>query len=129
MKKIFFVSFSVLTFIACSHKVISKTSDSSSNGAAPAADKPKAADANALYTSNVKSIFENKCTPCHFPAQGGNKPALDTYAAASSLINECLERVQLKPDERGYMPFRGKKEGLTAAEIDALKAWKAALGK
>ncbi len=126
MKKIFFVSFSVLTFIACSNKVISKTSGSTSNP--PAADKPKA-DAGALYTSNIKSILENKCTPCHFPNQGGNKPPFDTQAAASSNIDEILVRVQLKPDERGYMPFKGKKEGLTAAEIASLKEWKAALGK
>ena len=120
MKKIFFVSISVLFFIACSNKVISKTSTTS--------DKPKA-DAGALYASNIKSILENKCTPCHFPNQGGNKPPFDSEAAAGNNIDEILVRVQLKPDERGYMPFRGKKEGLTAAEIASLKEWKAALGK
>ena len=124
MKKVFFVSFSVLTFIACSHKVISSTSSSS----ASSSEKPKA-DANAMYTSTIKAILEAKCTPCHFPSQGGNKPAMDSYTAASSQIDEMLVRVQLKPDERGYMPFRGKKEGLTAAEIASLKEWKAAMGK
>ncbi|MEO8769042.1 MAG: hypothetical protein ABI402_03125 [Ferruginibacter sp.] len=124
MKKVIFVSFSVLTFIACSHKVISSTSASGS----ASTEKPKM-DATGLYNSNVKAILEAKCTPCHFPAQGGNKPAFDSYTSASSQIDEMLERVQLKPDERGYMPFKGKKEALTAAEIASLKEWKAALGK
>ena len=124
MKKIVFVSFAVFTFIACTHKAISTAATP-----APApAEKPKA-DANAMYTSNIKTIFEAKCTPCHFPAQGGNKAALDNYTSASSQIDDILVRVQLKPDDRGYMPFREKKEAVTAAEVASLKEWKLAMGK
>ncbi|MEO6668499.1 MAG: hypothetical protein ABIN36_03415 [Ferruginibacter sp.] len=119
MQRIFFVAFSLLTFVACSHKVINASS-------APGTPK---ADATALYVSGIKPILETKCTPCHFPDKGGNKASFDNYSLASSQIDEMLIRVQLKPDEHGYMPFKGKKEGLTAAEIASLKEWKAALGK
>lgn len=119
MKKISLLFLVFVCCYACSHKTT------------PAASTPSntKTDATAMYESTVKPILEAKCTPCHFPSQGGNKAALDNYAAASNNINEVLSRVQLKPDERGYMPFRGKKEGVTEAEIASLKAWKTALGK
>src|SRR3954465_13119181 len=88
MKKIFFVSFSLLLFVACSKKVTSTTSTASSGN--------DAAKAEAMYNSDVKALLENKCTPCHFPDKGGNKASLDSYASASKHIDEILERVQLK---------------------------------
>ena len=127
MKKIVFISFSVCTFIACSHKVINANAGSAGNPTA-SSEKPKP-DANAMYTSDIKPILEAKCSPCHFPAKGGNKAAFDNFTSASNQIGEMIARVQLKPDERGYMPFRGKNEPVTAAEIASLKAWKESLGK
>ena len=119
MKKISLLFLVFVCCYACSHKTTPVSTAPSS---------PKT-DATAMYESTVKPILEAKCSPCHFPAQGGNKAALDNYTAASNNITELLSRVQLKPEERGYMPFRGKKEAVTAAEIASLKAWKAALGK
>ena len=122
MKRIFLISTAVVLFVACSPKV----SSSNSNTSAP--DKPKV-DTIAMFASDIKPILEAKCTPCHFPAQGGNKAAFDNLAGVSNHITDMLLRVQLKPDEKGYMPFRGKKEALTAEEITKLKTWQAALGK
>ena len=122
MKKTFFVSFSLLLFIACSHKVASTSSTTGSSTA-------DAAKAETMYNTDIKPLLENKCAPCHFPDKGGNKPAFDSYASASKQVAEMLVRVQLKPEDRGFMPFRSKKEPLTATEIASLKAWQAALGK
>jgi len=96
--------------------------------ASPVTEKPKA-DATALYNSDIKSIMENKCTPCHFPDKGGFKAPLNDFASTSKYIDDILTRVQLKPTEPGYMPFKGKKDPLTEAEIASLKTWKASLGK
>lgn len=123
MKKIILGSVALMTFLACSHKVTNSGSNSSAGS-----DKPKA-DANAMYTTDIKPIIEAKCTPCHFPDKGGNKAALDNFATVSNNITEVLERVQKKPDERGFMPFRSKKDPLTPAEIASLKAFQATVGK
>ena len=120
MKKVCLAVSAVMVFIACSPKVSSSSSSTS--------DKKKT-DANALYNSEVKSIVEAKCTPCHFPDQGGNKAALNSFDAVSGHISEMIERVQKNPDERGFMPFKSKKPPLTAAEIASLKAFQSALGK
>ena len=74
------------------------------------------------YENDIAPIFETKCTPCHYPEKG-KKKHLNTYAAVKSTIDDIIERVEKKPDEKGYMPFRGKKEALTASEIKTLKDW------
>ncbi|MBS1743265.1 MAG: hypothetical protein JST81_09540 [Bacteroidetes bacterium] len=124
MKRIFLASMSALIVLSCSHKV----SGSGASMNTKANDKPES-DATSMYASAIKPIIEAKCTPCHFPDQGGNKESLNSYTAVSNNINEILLRVEKKPDERGFMPFRSKKEPLTAAEIASLKSFKAVLGK
>lgn len=124
MKRILFASMAALIVLSCSHKV----SGSASPGNAKSGDKPSA-DAASMYASAIKPIIEAKCTPCHFPDQGGNKESLNDYAAVSNNITEIIQRVEKKPEERGFMPFRSKKEPLTAAEIASLKSFKTALGK
>ncbi len=121
MKKFFFISFTVFAFIACSKKTTSPSS-----GAGPTPDKAKA---ETMYASEIKPVLELKCSPCHFPDKGGNKAALDNFDAASKIIEDVIRRVQLDPSAPGYMPFKGKKDALTAAEIASLKSWKATLGK
>ncbi|HVZ26511.1 MAG TPA: hypothetical protein VG842_10670 [Sediminibacterium sp.] len=79
--------------------------------------------ATTTYAANVASILETNCAPCHFPDKGGNKKALDSYAAASSNIDDILRRVQLNPGDRGFMPMRHAK--LADATIATLKQWKA----
>lgn len=120
MEKMFFVLFAVLTFIACSHKVITSTTSS------PVPSKP---DANAMYISDIKPVIEVKCSPCHLPDKGGFKASFANFDSASKRINEMIRRVQLNPSEPGYMPFKSKRETLTAAELASFKAWQVALGK
>lgn len=74
------------------------------------------------YATNVKTIIQSKCTPCHIPANGGNKEALDSYAGVKEHIDDIIHRVQLPPTEKGYMPLR--EAPLTAEEITTLKKWK-----
>jgi mono/diheme cytochrome c family protein len=85
--------------------------------------KTEAAKAPAVtYAGNVKALVQAKCTPCHIPAEGGRKAALDNYEAVKKYIDDMITRVQLAPTEKGYMPF--KKPALSAEEIALLKSWK-----
>ncbi|SKA16433.1 cytochrome c [Sediminibacterium ginsengisoli] len=74
------------------------------------------------YQQHVATILETNCAPCHFPGKGGNKKALDSYAAASANADEILRRIQLNPGERGFMPMRHPK--LSDSTIAVIKQWK-----
>jgi cytochrome c553 len=74
------------------------------------------------YEGNVKPIIMNSCAPCHVPSKGGNKEALDNYAEAKKDIDDILRRVQLNPEERGFMPMRHPK--LNDSTVAVLKQWK-----
>lgn len=75
-----------------------------------------------FYAKDIKPIMLAKCAPCHFPETGKKMP-LDTYEAVRDNIQDILRRVQLPQDHMGFMPFKNKKEPLTAAEIQLLKDW------
>lgn len=75
------------------------------------------------YESSVMAIMEKDCAPCHFPAQGGKKEPLDSYAGVTKHIDDILRRVQLNPTDRGFMPNRRAK--LSDSTINVLKQWKA----
>jgi hypothetical protein len=75
------------------------------------------------YSAHVKPIIDNSCTPCHVPSKGGKKTDFDSYDSTKKYISEMITRVQLKPDDPKFMPFRSKKPPLTAAEIETLKRW------
>lgn len=81
----------------------------------------KQADHIALYESSVKPLIATKCAPCHMPAEGGNKKALDTYDNVKLAAADIVRRVELNPGEKGFMPFRKPK--LSAEEIAVLKKW------
>ncbi len=74
------------------------------------------------YDTDVKSLIEAKCSPCHIPAKGGNKEALDTYESAKDHIDIMLTRIQLSPGEKGFMPFKHSK--LSDSAINVFKQWK-----
>ncbi|MES2892887.1 MAG: cytochrome c [Bacteroidota bacterium] len=84
---------------------------------------PSATVAKTSYATSVNSIMQAKCTPCHIPAAGGKKLALDTYTAVKTNIDDIIRRVQLAPTEKGYMPM--KHDPLPEAEIALLKKWQA----
>ncbi len=87
------------------------------------ATKPEPVAARVVsYAKDIQPIMAAKCAPCHFP-ETGKKKKLNTYLAVRDNFKEILVRVQLPADHEDYMPFKGKKEPLTAAEIQLLKDW------
>ena len=75
------------------------------------------------YESSVQTVIAANCTPCHFPAKGGNKKPLDTYAAVQANIDDMIRRIELNPTDRGFMPFKHAK--LSDSTIAIFKQWKA----
>lgn len=122
MKKLLFVSCSMLVLFACSKKITS----SATTTPAPVADKSKS---ESMYVSDVRPIMEAKCGMCHFTDAPDFKSSLKDYNWVSSEINEILMRVQLDSSDHRFMPLEKKKDPLTAAEISTLKAFKEQLGK
>ena len=76
-----------------------------------------------VYAANVETAMLNYCAPCHFPAKGGNKKPLDTYAAVRDNIDDIIKRIELNPTDRGFMPFK-KTAKLDEATINLFKQWK-----
>ena len=74
------------------------------------------------YTNNIQSLVTTNCSPCHIPDKGGKVKPLNTYAAASSSIDDILRRIQLNPGEKGFMPFKHPK--LSDSTINVFKQWK-----
>lgn len=86
------------------------------------AKKAASAPPPITFEANIKPIILNSCTPCHVPAKGGNKEALDNYAEVKKDVDDILRRIQLNPDERGFMPVRHPK--LSDSTIAIIKQWK-----
>lgn len=74
------------------------------------------------YDTDIKSLVETRCSPCHIPAKGGNKGPLDTYERLKDNIDNILVRIQLNPGEKGFMPFKHPK--LSDSAINVFKQWK-----
>jgi hypothetical protein len=75
------------------------------------------------YEADVAPILQERCTPCHFP-DGGKRRFLDTHQAVKENIDSILYRVQLQPDQKGFMPFKSKKPPLSDSLINVLKTWR-----
>jgi len=73
------------------------------------------------YEANVKTVIETNCAPCHIAGKGNKKP-YDNYANVKSDIDDILRRIQMNPDDRGFMPFKHPK--LPDATIAIFKQWK-----
>ncbi|TWI83597.1 hypothetical protein IQ13_1709 [Lacibacter cauensis] len=104
-----FVSF-VLIIFSCSRKSAATSSVSKKESAAVT-----------MYQSSVKPLIALRCSPCHFPADGGKKRPLDNYDSVKVMAADMVRRVELNPGERGFMPF--KKSKLTSEEIAVFKKW------
>jgi hypothetical protein len=74
------------------------------------------------YDAKIAPILMANCSPCHFPANGGEKTPLDSYASASDLVDNILRRIQMNPTDRGFMPLRKPK--MADSSIAAIKQWK-----
>jgi hypothetical protein len=75
------------------------------------------------FESDLLPIMKRSCTPCHFPERGKVK-MLNTYEATAESINYILYRVELPTDDEEYMPFKSKRQALSAEEIQLFKDWK-----
>lgn len=75
-----------------------------------------------IYTGHVETLIMANCAPCHIPAEGGKKKALDTYDKAKAEIDDIIKRIELHPGEKGFMP--SKKPRLNDSTIAVFKKWK-----
>lgn len=73
------------------------------------------------YVANIQSLMIANCSPCHFPPKG-NKKAYDTYASVMGDIDPIIERIQMHPGDRGFMPFRRAR--LSDSTIMVFVQWK-----
>ena len=86
------------------------------------AKKAQKAHPAVTYEANVQPIIAASCSPCHIPP-GGNKLALNSYAAASKNIDSMLVRIEKNPGDKGFMPFKHPK--LPDSTIQVFVNWKA----
>lgn len=75
------------------------------------------------YEANIQQLVASKCSPCHIPAKGGNKMSFDNYDAVKSNIDSIIGRIELMPNQRGFMPFKRAK--LSDSTINVFKQWRA----
>jgi hypothetical protein len=108
------ISLSVIVFASC-HSKKKAMAEPTANTAAP---NPSAVS----YAVNMKSIVADHCSPCHIPAKGGNKKALDNYDGLKSSIDDAIRRIELNPTDKGFMPFMHAK--LSDSTIAVFKQWR-----
>lgn len=75
------------------------------------------------YQTNIQSIIQGSCSPCHIAGKG-NKKSLDNYVAAKETIDDIIERIKKNSGEHGFMPLKNPKLSDTA--ITAFVEWKKA---
>ena len=85
-----------------------------------AASKKQAAHLS--YSNDIKTVVAGYCSPCHIPEKGGKKKAYDNYANVKADIDDIIRRIELNPDQRGFMPFKGNK--LSDSTVAIFKQWK-----
>jgi len=74
------------------------------------------------FSSEMTTVINMHCTPCHVPAKGGNKKAYDNYANVKTDIDEMIRRIKLNPTDRGFMPFKHAK--LADSTVLVFTKWK-----
>ena len=84
--------------------------------------KKAAATPKLTYNTNLKTVVETNCSPCHIAGKGNKKP-YDNYANVKTDIDEMIRRIELKPEDIGFMPFKHPK--LPDATVAIFKQWKA----
>ncbi|MBN8687853.1 MAG: hypothetical protein J0M10_12580 [Chitinophagales bacterium] len=109
MKKLF-----ILTSLAGLALVLANCSGSRKLAAAPKLN----------YETSLKAVVATECAPCHIPEKGGKKKPYDSYASIKTDIDEIIRRIELNPNDRGFMPFR-KTAKLSDSTIALFKQWRA----
>lgn len=73
------------------------------------------------YSTNVQSIVVTNCSPCHIGA-GAKQKKLDSYDALKTNIDDIIRRIQLNPNDKGFMPFKHPK--LPDSTIQVFVNWR-----
>ncbi len=105
-----------LAVLACLGSLQYCSSSKKSAAKAPAVPKM-------TFTANVLPLIQAKCSPCHI-APDGKKKHYVTYDVVKADIDSMIRRVNLNPNEKGFMPFK-KTEKLPDSLIAVLVKWKA----
>lgn len=85
--------------------------------------KPAYVEAKKIsYTTDVKPIITNSCTPCHMPPHGKKEP-FENYEQVKEYITAIIARVKLPQDDRKFMPPVNKKPALTDEQVAVLVQW------
>jgi uncharacterized membrane protein len=113
MKNVFLTMtvFIFLLFAACSKKT---------SPGKTAAEPPKAKATT--YAVEVLPLIQMRCSPCHLPSKGGNKPNFENYTSAQKFAATMVSRIEMEPDQIGFMPFKQPNK-LSAEEIAVFKKW------
>jgi uncharacterized membrane protein len=119
MKKYFFI----VMFIAGIIFLTNCNPTKKATASAPPTSVETPSVAKSTYTNTINALIADKCSPCHIPAKGGFKKAYDNYGNIKTDIDEMIERIQLNPTERGFMPFK-KTAKLSDSTIAVFKQWK-----
>lgn len=77
------------------------------------------------YEKKIAPILEHSCKPCHFPDAGGKRRALHEYERVVKNVEHILKRTQKEPGSKGFMPYKSKRDPLTAQDIQTIKDWAA----
>ncbi|MBM3414918.1 MAG: hypothetical protein FJY20_00435 [Bacteroidetes bacterium] len=75
------------------------------------------------YAANLQTLIADNCSPCHIPANGGNKKPYDNFDNVKTDIDEIIRRIELNPGEKGFMPFK-KTAKLSDSTINIFKQWR-----
>jgi hypothetical protein len=101
----------VVAFAACSKKV------------APVETTETYTGPEVSYAKDIAPLVARSCAPCHFPEKDGKKIALDDYKSVKQNLSDMLQLVQLPDTDEHFMPFKKKKQPLSAEEIELWKNW------
>ena len=83
--------------------------------------KTQSSTPRVTYAANVQQLVTGHCAPCHVGASA-KQTRLDSYDAAKTNIDDIIRRIQLSPNEKGFMPMRHPK--LPDSTIQAFVLWK-----
>lgn len=78
--------------------------------------------AKTSYAKDVHPIIQSNCSPCHIQGKG-KVTSLDNIASAKAEIDEIIERINKKPEDKGFMPLKHPK--LPDSTIAVFAKWKA----
>jgi hypothetical protein len=75
------------------------------------------------FANDLSPVIMENCVPCHVPSKGGRKTNYDNYDNAKKDIDDMIRRIELKPGERDFMPFK-KTAQLPDSTIAKFKKWR-----